>query len=389
MINTITLNPSIDKFIRVDRLVKDDTLRGSDLHQDPGGKGINVSRALKELRGETHAFGFIGGCTGYMLNSYMVDRDIPFDFMEVEGETRINVILSDDSDNSQTRVSMPGPQVGLKDFVALIDKLIGTKTKPSFWTMGGSIAQGLPQDAYRTLIQIFQAQGVPCALDADGLALALGVEAKPYLIKPNEFEIQRLLDRRMASVADFMEGAQELVSRGIKVVALTLGKKGMIVASEKECFHVPSPEVKTKSKVGAGDSSLAGILFGLAQRKSLQEAARLGVAAGTAAVLTEGTQLFRKIDLESILSRIKVENIITHREDHARQNKQPVKVMDPVCGMPVTKDRASSSVYHQGNVILFCSQACRVQFVADPGKYTRTMAEEAAQGHSRMGDTAS
>lgn len=309
MIHTITLNPSIDKYILVDRLAKDDTLRATDLHQDPGGKGINVSRVLKELGAQTKAFGFIGGCPGYMLKSYMMDREIPFDYVEIEGETRINVIISDTSDNSQTRISVPGPHVSMSDVAIFTEKLKKVQPQPSFWVMGGNVPRGLPRDMYRTLIKILQQDGVRCVLDADDEALRLGVEAKPFMIKPNEFELARLANRELSGLEDYAKAAREIAADGIGVVAVTLGKKGMIVATHEKSFQVTSPDVKPKSKVGAGDSTVAGIVYGLEQGKTLEESARLGVAAGTAAVLTEGTQLCTRDDVYRLLPQIEVQEI--------------------------------------------------------------------------------
>lgn len=309
MIYTITLNPSIDKYILVDRLAKDDTLRATDLHQDPGGKGINVSRVVKELGGQTKAFGFVGGCPGYMLRSYMTDREIPFDYIEIEEETRINVIISDVSDGSQTRISVPGPHVGMSDMADFTEKLQRAQPKPSFWVMGGNIPRGLPKDMYRTLITILQQNGIRCVLDADDEALRLGVEAKPFMIKPNEFELARLANKELSGLDDYAQAARKLAADGIGVVAVTLGKKGMIVATREKTFHVTSPDVKPKSKVGAGDSTVAGMIYGLEQGRSLEEAARLGVAAGTAAVLSEGTRLCRKEDVDRLLPQVTVREL--------------------------------------------------------------------------------
>ncbi len=309
MIYTVTLNPSIDKYMLVDRLTKDDTLRATDLHQDPGGKGINVSRALKELGAETLAFGIIGGCPGYMLKSYMMDREVPFEYVEIMEETRINVVILDKSDNSQTRISVPGPHVELNDLKALVEKLKGSAPKPSFLVMGGNVPQGLPKDTYKTLIETLQKDGIRCVLDADDEALQLGIHAKPFMIKPNEFEISRLVNRNLSGFKQYADAADELVRYGITIVAVSLGKHGLIVATQGRRFRITSPDVKPKSKVGAGDCTVAGIVFGLEEKRSLEESAKLGVAAGTAAVLNEGTRLCRKEDVERIFPQTSVQEL--------------------------------------------------------------------------------
>lgn len=204
-----------------------------------------------------------------MLKSYMMDREIPFEYTEIIEETRINVIISDASDNSQTRISVPGPHVGLKDMVVFVERLKLARPNPSFWVMGGDIPRGLPKEMYGTLIKSLQQDGIRCVLDADDEALQFGVEAKPFLIKPNEHEMTRLVNRSLEGIEQYAGAARELVlERGIEIVVVSLGKKGMIVATRERLFHVSSPDVKPRSKMGAGDSTVAGIVYGLEKGKT-------------------------------------------------------------------------------------------------------------------------
>src|SRR3989338_8014519 len=152
MIGTVTINPSIDQHIFIDRLVKDDAIRAREIRRDPGGKGINVSRVVKELGGETIAFGVAGGCAGYMLKSLMAERGIAFQPIEVVQETRINVILTDRSDRTQTRISAPGPWMTLAEVDQLINVIIQFEPFPTWWVLGGSLPPGVPDDFYARLI---------------------------------------------------------------------------------------------------------------------------------------------------------------------------------------------------------------------------------------------
>ncbi len=321
MIGTVTVNPSIDQHILIDQLIKDDAIRASDIWRDPGGKGINVSRVIKALGGETVAFGISGGCAGYMLKSLMYEHEIPFDFVEVEQETRINMIITDQSDRTQTRVSAPGPKIGLGAIDRLMAKLLKHKPFPKWWVLGGSLPPGVPSDFYSRVIERLNEYGVKTVLDADGEALKLGVQASPYVIKPNEYEFERLTGCSLENDDVILQAASNLIHQGVGIVALSLGKRGALIVNQDVAFKVIGPDVEVKSKVGAGDSFIAGIVLSLSHGHTLEDAIRTGVAAGTAAVMTEGTQLCRKEDVDRIISEVFIERLEVPRE--ISQPKKP------------------------------------------------------------------
>ena len=305
MIYTITINPSIDKHITIDKLIKDDAIRAKSMHRDPGGKGINVSRVVNELEGETRAFAIIGGCAGYMMRDLLENNKINFNVIEIIGETRINVIITDLSDRTQTRISTKGPKVNssnISGFIALLDK---ANPRPSFWVLGGSLSPGAPKNTYKKIIESLKERGEKCVLDADGEALELGIKASPFLIKPNEYELERLLGRRVEKDEDISKAAMEVCNKGVEIVIVSLGKRGAVVANKGRAFKLEIPEVEVRSKVGAGDSLIGGLLVALEKGWNLEEAARYGVAAGTAAVITEGTRLCLYDDVERLFNLIK------------------------------------------------------------------------------------
>jgi len=258
MIGTVTIHPSIDQHILIDKLTKDDAIRAREIRRDPGGKGINVSRVVKELGGETVAFGISGGCAGYMLKSLMAEHGIPFEAIEVPEETRINVILTDRADRTQTRISAPGPRMALADVEGFMQKIVTAHPLPPWWVLGGSLPPGVPEDFYARLIMLLQAQGAKCLLDADDEALKIGLQAKPYLIKPNEREFARLVGRSLPDEGALIAAARTVIQQGVQMVAITLGRKGALIVSQDAALHVTSPDIEVKSKVGAGDSFLAG-----------------------------------------------------------------------------------------------------------------------------------
>lgn len=370
VIGTVTANPSIDQHILIDTLIKDDAIRAREIRRDPGGKGINVSRVVKELGGDTVAFGISGGCGGYMLRSLMAEHGIPFEALEVPEETRINVILTDRSDRTQTRISAPGPRMALAEVEGFIQKVVTHHPLAQWWVLGGSLPPGVPEDFYARLIMLLQAQGAKCLLDADDEALKIGLQAKPYLIKPNEHELMRLVGRSLPDEQAMIRAAQQLVQEGIQVVAITLGRKGALIVSQEAVLRVTSPDVEVKSKVGAGDSFLAGFVFALSQGQSLELAVRLGTAAGTAAVMHEGTQLCRREDVERLVDRITITPV--KRAPAPTVSSEATRVRDVVCGMDVDPQLVAFSESVHAHTYHFCSLKCQQQFMAHPERFAAT-----------------
>lgn len=309
MIGTITLNPSIDQNFTVDDLVKDDVNRALSVRNRPGGKGLNVSMVVRELGGRTRAFAIVGGFSGEYWKNRVRELGVPYTAMRVPGETRMNAIFTDVDDRTQTRVSAPGPRVSencLRDFLTC---LIRFRPRPRFWALGGSISHRASVDTYRRFVAALQRDGVPCILDADNEALARGVLAKPYLIKPNEFEFTRLMGKSYHSIPSYVSGARQLVRRGVRVVVVSLAERGAVFVSADRAFHVPAPKVRVKSKVGAGDSLIGGLATGLARGLRFEDAARLGVAASSAAVMGEAPRLCRAQDVRRLYGRTRVRPI--------------------------------------------------------------------------------
>ncbi len=309
MIGTITLNPSIDQLITVRHLVKDDANRALAIYNFPGGKGLNVSKVVRELGGKTHAYVLLGGFVGQYWKHLVAGLDIPFSSTAVDGQTRINAILTDLKDKTQTRVSAPGPKVDPGDMKIFIKRLLSARPRPFFWALGGSLPQGMNPDTYAGLIRSLQAKGVPCILDADDEALKEGLRAKPFMIKPNEYEMQRLAGKKFKDIKDYIPSAKALVRTGVKIVIVSLAEKGALFVTEEEVFHASGIDVPVKSKVGAGDSLIGGVALGLIRKKSLKDSARLGIAASTSAVMREAPRLCRRQDIARLYRQVVVRSL--------------------------------------------------------------------------------
>lgn len=306
MIATVTLNPSLDRTVTVEELVLDETNRWTNLRRDPGGKGINVSRVVHELGGKTIAYGFIGGIDGETLKHLLRQQGVRFDFTSINGEIRSNFIITDLKTRRQTRIDAPGPQISKSHLKKLTAKISRIKPKPDFLVLAGSVPPGVPDDIYRQLIDEAKKNGIKTVLDSDNKWLTEGIKALPNVIKPNVHEAGELLGRQLRDEAAIIKAVKTLVKRGIEVAVISRGKDGLIVASEETLIKVIPPRVEVRSTVGAGDSTIAGLVLKLSQGARIEEAARWAAAAGTSATLTPGTELCRQQDVEKLLHRVKV-----------------------------------------------------------------------------------
>ena len=309
MIATVTLNPSLDRTVTVEELVLDEANRWTSLRRDPGGKGINVSRVIYELGGDTVAYGFIGGVEGETIKHLLSQQGVLYDFNPIEGEVRSNFIITDLKTHRQTRIDAPGPYVSGDELQSLIDKLVCIEPSPEILVFAGSVPPGIPDDIYKRLIETAKLHGVKTVLDSDSRWLSEGLKAKPDIIKPNVHETEELLGTKLKDEATIIRAAKTLVAQGIKVVAISRGKEGIIIANEHEVLKGIPPQVEISSTVGAGDSAVAGLVLKLSQGGNIEEACRLAVAAGTAATLTPGTELCHREDVERLIKQVRVERL--------------------------------------------------------------------------------
>ena len=299
MILTITLNPTIDKSTSVEKIIPDSKLRCTVAKNEAGGGGINVSKALQKLKTENIALFPAGGIIGRLLQKLLQQDHVPMHVIEVDKETRENLIVLETSTNKQYRFNMPGQEADqqvLDDVLAYIQN-----NKFEFIVGSGSILPGLPADAYAQIARAAKLSGAKFILDTSGDALETAVKEGVYMLKPNIGELAKLSSITWLETDKVEEAARKLIDEGlVELVAVSMGKDGAILVSKNEAYRVPVPEVEKKSTVGAGDSMVAGMVHMLAKHKPLQQVICFGVACGTAATLNEGTQLFDPEDVETL-----------------------------------------------------------------------------------------
>ena len=306
MIATITLNPCLDEHVTVHGLMVDESNRLTSLHHYAGGKGIDVSRAIHEMGGRTIAYGFVGGHEGRTLEILLDKEGVPFSFTPIKQETRTNFIITDTKTSQQTRINAPGPHISKEELERFYRKVREIHPEPDLMVVSGSIPPGVPANIYYDIVLEAKGYGVRTILDSEGLWLEEGIKAKPYLIKPNVHEVGELLKRELATEEAIIKAALNLVEMGIEVVVISRGRDGIIAATKENIVKAVPPPVKVRSALGAGDCTIAGLALKLAYGEPLIEAYRLAVAMGTAAVLTPGTELCHRADVEQLLPQIKV-----------------------------------------------------------------------------------
>ena len=309
MIATITLNPCLDKYISVSHLEMNETNRSQAVIQYAGGKGLDVSRAVHEMRGETMAFGFAGGNEGITLTTLLAQEGVPFSFIPINEETRSCYIINETDSAQQMRISTPGPGISMQEVNNLTRAVWEVQPSPKLLVCGGSVPPGLPANVYAIIIRKARRHGIKTILDSSGIYLKEGIKARPFLIKPNVREAEELLGRTLASEKDIADATREMVNMGVEIAVISRGKDGLVATDRHETIKAVPPTVTAVSTVGAGDSAVAGLAIALEGEETLIHACRLAVAMGTAAVLTPGTTLARRADVERILPQVRTEKL--------------------------------------------------------------------------------
>lgn len=303
-IATLTLNPAVDSSCSVDRVVAEHKLRCSQPEFDPGGGGLNVARAVRELGGSTRAFWTSGGPMGQLLGELLSRAGIDHQPIPIAAHTRQNLTVFEETSTQQYRFGMPGPEISAAEAERCLRTISEIDPAPDYLVLSGSLPPGCDPGIYARI-----AREVPSTcrtiVDTSGRALKESLNARLFLIKPNLRELGQLTDREIASDAQIEGAARRLIDSGsISVVVTSIGSAGAVLTTAEHTEHIRSPTVPIRSKVGAGDSMVAGIVHRLSQGRSIPDAVRFGVATGAAAVMTAGTQLCRREDVERLYAEM-------------------------------------------------------------------------------------
>nr|WP_288712836.1 1-phosphofructokinase [uncultured Intestinibacter sp.] len=305
MIYTVTLNPSIDYVIKVDKLTTGNINRVNEEHVYPGGKGINVTRILKSLDNDNIALGFVSGFTGdYIINS-LQELNLKSDFIKVkEGFTRINVKVKSEE---ETEINGQGPKISeeeLNQFYKVIDKLVDG----DILILSGSIPSCLDERLYESIMKKVEDRDIKVIVDATKNLLLNVLKYKPFLIKPNNHELAEMFNVELNSTEDIVFYARKLKEMGAQNVLISMGKDGALLVTENdEVFASSVAKGEVINSVGAGDSMVAGFIAGYLKSNSYEEALRLGAASGGATAFS--SDLATREFIDKLVDEIKIEKI--------------------------------------------------------------------------------
>lgn len=290
MIITVTMNPAIDKTVEINKLLPGGLNRIKRVEYDAGGKGINVSKTIRELGGESIATGFLGGSAGKMIESVLDSKRIKHDFVWVEGETRTNMKVVE-GNGEVTEFNEPGPEISKNQIEQLMDKLMGYAGKGVLFILSGSIPKGVDPQIYARIIDFVHDKGAEVLLDADGALFKYALLAKPDMVKPNRMELEAYVGcGHGISLKELMALARKLREDGVGTVLVSMGKEGALFLRGDEEIAAPGLAVKSHSSVGAGDAMVAALAYGWEKRMGNEEMLRLSMAVSAGAVMTIGTK---------------------------------------------------------------------------------------------------
>ena len=290
MIYTVTLNPAIDKTVVIENLRTGTVNRVATVREDAGGKGINVSKCLKNLGVDSVAAMILAGEAGKRLENMLADLVIPVLPVWAEGENRTNLKIIDPVKGENTDINEPGPVV-TPEVLEKLRKTLGERIKEGdILILSGSLPAGVDRNLYGQWTAYFRKKGVCVYLDADGEPMQKGMAALPYMIKPNNDELAALTGKESLSKEQMLAESKRLQKSGIREIVISLGSDGALFLNEDGCYYAKGLKVPVKSTVGAGDSVVAAAAYGQVKNLSREERIRLCVAIGAASVMQSGTQ---------------------------------------------------------------------------------------------------
>ena len=303
MIYTLTLNPAVDYYVVMKEFVEGSLNTAEEGYTLAGGKGINVSKVLKNFGKDSIALGFIGGFTGSFIKNDLKNCNISEKFIELEENTRINLKLK--TEKKESEVAGKSPKISQENIVRLLEEIKNIK-EDDILILSGSVPNTIDKGIYREIIGKLP-KGTKVILDTRGESFTKALEKGVFLTKPNIDELSEFFQKRLEKIEEIVEAGKKLRAMGSKNVIISMGKEGSILISEKGVYKGNAPKGKLISSVGAGDSMVAGVTYGLIDGKELEEAYKFGIASGSATAFSEGLTSFET--MENLLKEIVIEKI--------------------------------------------------------------------------------
>lgn len=308
---TLTINPAVDIFVNVARVEPTRKMRCSSPKRDPGGGGINVARVCYRLGANVVAIYPMGGAIGRLLHRLLEREGIDSIVTPSHVETRENFTAYEEESGEQYRFVLPGSKLHRAEWEACLDQLSSLKDKPPrFIVASGSVPPGVPEDFFAQVARRAKALGAKFVVDTSGPGLGAALKEGVTLVKPNQNELSELAGIPLDSDETRIAACRKLVDSGqAEMVALTLGADGAMLVTKDKILRAQPMNIEVVSAVGAGDSFLGGLVAALAKGEKLEEAFRVAVAAGSAAVMSPGTELCSEQAVKHLLPAVKIDAI--------------------------------------------------------------------------------
>ena len=300
MIYTLTLNPAIDYYMSIENFQLGSLNLLEEGYTLPGGKGINVSKVLKNFSVESKALGFVGGFTGDYIKKHLNEYEIESDFIELQENTRINIKLK--TKDSETEIVGKSPTISKENIEELLKKFEEIK-KDDVVILSGSVPNSISKSIYADIIKLLP-KDCKVILDTRGLPFVEGLKEGVFLTKPNNHELEEFFNRKLNNIEEIIQAGKDLQALGSKNVLISLGKDGSILITEKEVYIGNAPQGKLISSVGAGDSMVAGVVYGIAKGMTLEDSYKYGIASGSSTAFSEGLTTFE--GMNSLLNKIEI-----------------------------------------------------------------------------------
>lgn len=300
MIYTLTLNPAIDYYMSMENFQLGSLNSLEEGYTLPGGKGINVSKVLKNFSVESKALGFVGGFTGDYIKKHLNEYEIENDFIELQENTRINIKLK--TKDSETEIAGKSPTISRENVKELLKKFEEIK-KDDVVILSGSVPNSISKSIYADIIKLLP-KDCKVILDTRGLHFVEGLKEGVFLTKPNNHELEEFFNRKLNNIEEIIQAGKDLQALGSKNVLISLGKDGSILITEKEVYIGNAPQGKLISSVGAGDSMVAGVVYGIAKGMTLEDSYKYGIASGSSTAFSEGLTTFE--GMNSLLNKIEI-----------------------------------------------------------------------------------
>lgn len=305
MIYTVTLNPAVDYYMDMNKLEEGELNKVNNSYTLAGGKGINVSKVLKNFGIESMALGFCGGFTGEYIRADLNKYGIKDNFILLEEDTRINVKIK--TEKKETEIMGKSPKI-LKQNIDALLSIIDSIEDNDILVLSGSVPSSVKEDIYKDIIDKTKSKNnVRVIVDSRDNSFKIAVKEKVFLTKPNKKELSEYFGKDIRSVYDIIVYAQQLVKDGSENVIVSLGKEGSIIVNKDEAYIGNAPDGELVSSVGAGDAMVAGIVYGISQNLSIIDAYKYAIASGTATAFSEGLTTFE--NMNNLLDKVEVKKI--------------------------------------------------------------------------------